>query len=112
MKIHSVWDEAAIQSSRIWSVSEWAEELDRKSAKEIKAIVKGTPQDWLEDNAIEIMVDKLNEYNYDCVFCNFYMNTVSLHLLNDKKKDEEQIDELNNETNDENASTDDKLWSC
>ena len=29
--------------------------------------------DWLEDNAIEIMVDKLNEYDYDCVFCNFYM---------------------------------------
>jgi hypothetical protein len=56
MKIHTVWDEAAIQSSRIWSVSEWAEELDRKSAKEIKAIVKGTPQDWLEDNARRCVV--------------------------------------------------------
>ena len=51
IKIHTVWDETAIQSSRIWSVSEWAEELDRKSANEIKAIVAGTPVDWLEDNA-------------------------------------------------------------
>lgn len=56
MKIHTVWDEAAIQSSRIWSVSEWAEELDRKSAKEIKTIVAGTPQDWPEDNARRCIV--------------------------------------------------------
>jgi hypothetical protein len=56
MKIHTVWDEAAIQSSRIWSVGEWSEELDRKSAKEIKAIVAGTPRDWLEDNARRCIV--------------------------------------------------------
>lgn len=56
IKIHTVWDESVIQSSRIWSVSEWAEELDRKSAKEIKAIVKGTPEDWLEDNARRCVV--------------------------------------------------------
>jgi hypothetical protein len=56
IKIHTVWDETAIQSSRIWSVSEWAEELDRKSAKEIKAIVAGTPEEWLEDNARRCLV--------------------------------------------------------
>ena len=56
MKIHTVWDEAAIQSSRIWSVGEWAEELDRKSAKEIKAMAAGTPRDWLEDNARRCVV--------------------------------------------------------
>jgi hypothetical protein len=33
------------------SVSEYAQELDRKSAKEKKAMVAGTPVDWLEDNA-------------------------------------------------------------
>ena len=49
--------------------------------------------DWLEDNAIEIMVDKLNEYDYDCVFCNFYMNT---------KKDKKVRDFL-----DENYKNDD-----
>ena len=40
-KIHTVWDEAAIQAVRIWSLSEWVEELDRKSCKEIKAIADG-----------------------------------------------------------------------
>lgn len=56
MTIHSVWDFAAIQATRIWSVSEWAEELDRKSAKEVKAIVAGTPVDWLEENARRCLV--------------------------------------------------------
>lgn len=56
MKIHTVWDEAAIQSSRIWSVSEWAEELDRLSAKERKAVAAGTPVDWLHDNARRCIV--------------------------------------------------------
>ena len=54
--IHSVWDFYAIQSCRIWSVSEYAEELDRLSRKEIKEIVKGTPQDWLEGNAERCLV--------------------------------------------------------
>jgi hypothetical protein len=50
-KVHSVWDQYAIQATRIMSVSEYAQELDRKSAKEKKAMVAGTPVDWLEDNA-------------------------------------------------------------
>jgi hypothetical protein len=56
MKIHTVWDEAAIQSSRIWSVSEWAEELDRLSSKEKAAVTAGAPVDWLEDNARRCVV--------------------------------------------------------
>ena len=53
---HSVWDYAVIQSSRIWSVTEYAEELDRKSKKEISAIMTGTPEQWLHDNAKRCMV--------------------------------------------------------
>ena len=37
-------------------MSEWAEELDRKSPREIRSIVAGTPQDWLEDNARRCLV--------------------------------------------------------
>lgn len=51
IKIHTVWDEAAIQATRIWGLSDWAWELDRVSAKEVKKIVKGTPQYWLEESA-------------------------------------------------------------
>ena len=54
--IHAVWDFRVIQSSRIWSVSDYAHELDRLSGKEIREIVKGTPQDWLEDNAERCLV--------------------------------------------------------
>ena len=50
-KIHTVWDMYAIQATRIWSVSEYAQELDRKSPKEMKEMVAGTPVDWFEDNA-------------------------------------------------------------
>lgn len=50
-KMHTVWDQYAIQSCRIWSVSEYAQELDRKTKKEIKAITAGDFRDWTYDNA-------------------------------------------------------------
>jgi hypothetical protein len=37
-------------------VTEYAEELDRKSKKEISAIMTGTPEQWLHDNAKRCMV--------------------------------------------------------
>ena len=50
-KIHTVWDQYAIQATRIWSVSEYAAELDRLSRKEIKALTVGTPVEWFEEAA-------------------------------------------------------------
>lgn len=50
-RIHDVWDYYAIQSCRIFSSTEYAEELDRLSSREKKAIVEGTYLDWLGDNA-------------------------------------------------------------
>lgn len=55
-KVHTVWDQYAIQSCRIWSVSEYAEELDRLSRKEIKTITSGTFEDWAHENAERCMV--------------------------------------------------------
>lgn len=49
--MHSVWDYYAIQSCRIFSSSEYAEELDMLSSREKKAIAEGTYTDWLHDNA-------------------------------------------------------------
>ena len=37
---------------RIWSVSEWADELDRLPKAERQAVAAGTPRDWLHDNAV------------------------------------------------------------
>ena len=50
--IHSVWDNEVITTARIWSVSEWADELDRVRKSEKRAIAAGTPRDWLHDNAV------------------------------------------------------------
>lgn len=50
--IHSVWDNEVITTARIWSVSEWADELDRVRKSEKRAIAAGAPRDWLHDNAV------------------------------------------------------------
>ena len=55
-KVHVVWDQYAIQSCRIWSVSEYAAELDRLSKKEIKTIVSGSLEDWAHDNAERCLI--------------------------------------------------------
>ena len=49
---HSVWDNEIITVSRIWSVSEWADELDRLPKSDKQAIAAGTPRDWLHDAAV------------------------------------------------------------
>ena len=49
--VHHVWDNEAIDLTRIWSVSEWADELDRCTAAEQAALAAGTPREWLHDAA-------------------------------------------------------------
>lgn len=44
--VHSVWDNEIITTTRIWSVTEWADELDRVPKSEKQAIAAGTPRDW------------------------------------------------------------------
>ena len=50
--VHHVWDNEIITVSRIWSVSEWADELDRLPKSDKQAIAAGTPRDWLHDAAV------------------------------------------------------------
>ena len=50
--VHSVWDNEIITTTRIWSVTEWADELDRASKREKAAVQAGTPRDWLHDSAV------------------------------------------------------------
>lgn len=56
INFHSIWDFAVIQSSRIWSVGDYAAELDRLSKKEKKAIMAGTPEEWLSESAERCVV--------------------------------------------------------
>lgn len=56
VNIHPVWDGLAIQSCRIWSPCEYAQELDRLPRKEIKKITAGTPEQWLRDSAERCLI--------------------------------------------------------
>lgn len=44
--LHAVWDTDLIESAHNWSCTEWVEEIDRCSRKEIAEIVQGTPEQW------------------------------------------------------------------
>lgn len=49
--VHHVWDNEVIRRMRIWSVSEWAAELDRLPKREQRAVAAGSPREWLEESA-------------------------------------------------------------
>lgn len=51
-KLHSVWDSEIVESAHRWSYSEWQFQVDRASKKEQKAIVQGTPNDWIEETVV------------------------------------------------------------
>ena len=48
---HTVWDSAVIRATRIFSSTEWAEEIDLLDRKQAREIIAGTPRDWLHDSA-------------------------------------------------------------
>lgn len=57
ISVHGVWDYYAIRSTRIYSSTEWAEELERPMRrKDAKIIGAGTPRDWMHDNAVRCEV--------------------------------------------------------
>lgn len=51
-KLHSVWDSEIVESAHRWSYSEWQFQVDRASKKEQKAIIQGTPNDWIEETVV------------------------------------------------------------
>ena len=59
LSIHLVWDNGVIEVTRVWSVSEWAGELDRCTAEQKAEMSAGTPRDWVHDAArcCEIKLD-------------------------------------------------------
>lgn len=68
--VHKVWDEQIIWQTRIWSSTEWADQLDRCTKHEREAIGAGTPRDWLADSA-------------ECCYCQFEMAKPNAELGQD-----------------------------
>ena len=49
-KLHSVWDSEIVESAHRWSHTEWAVQIDRLRPKAKRAIMLGTPNDWIEES--------------------------------------------------------------
>ena len=47
--LHSVWDSKIVESAHSWSYTEWQRQIDRLNRKQSRAIVQGTPNDWIEE---------------------------------------------------------------
>ena len=47
--LHAVWDEDVVDYAHHWTYTEWAEQIDRTSKKERKAIEQGTFDDWARE---------------------------------------------------------------
>ena len=66
--LHSVWDSKIVESARKWHYTEWTEQLDRKTRKFKKEVMKGNYEEWFNqtvDNAAAIYdyVEGLNQDN-------------------------------------------------
>lgn len=50
--LHKLWDVQLVDNCHSWSRTEWADELDRCSKKEIAAIVAGSVDDWAKESCL------------------------------------------------------------
>ena len=51
-KLHTVWDSEIVESAHRWSYSEWQEQVDRATPKQVQAYMQGTPNDWIEETVL------------------------------------------------------------
>jgi hypothetical protein len=51
-KLHSVWDSEIVESAHRWSHTEWWYQVDRVSKRDKKAMMQGTPNDWIEETVV------------------------------------------------------------
>ena len=71
-KLHSVWDSEIVESAHRWGYSEWQEQVDRATPKQVKAMEQGTPNDWIEEtvvlaNKVYESAAKTSNMSYDYV---------------------------------------------
>lgn len=70
--LHALWDTAIIESSRPWSYTEWADNLDILSKAEKQKLAEGTPVIWFMetvDNASKIYngTPENGDFSYDYI---------------------------------------------
>ena len=50
---HSVWDSGIISAQHKWHFVEWQQQLDRRTKKQKREIMAGTPRDWFHQTAVD-----------------------------------------------------------
>ena len=55
-EFHSFWDSGVLDLNHRWGYVEYRHQLDRLTKKQIRAVVAGTPRDWLEESARDCRV--------------------------------------------------------
>lgn len=74
--LHSLWDTALIESLRKWSYTEWQQNIDIASEKEIAEMAKGSVMDWFNQTVnlgktIYLNVEEDGNYSYDYMLENY-----------------------------------------
>lgn len=83
-KLHSVWDSEIVESAHRWSYSEWQFQVDRASKKEQKAIVQGTPNDWIEETVVlanDIYEESTTQQNLSYDYVAIYAPVIEQQFL-------------------------------
>lgn len=83
-KLHSVWDSEIVESAHRWSYSEWQFQVDRASKKAQKAIVQGTPNDWIEETVVlanDIYEESTTQQNLSYDYVAIYAPVIEQQFL-------------------------------
>ena len=83
-KLHSVWDSEIIESAHRWSHTEWQEQIDRINKKQKRAIMQGTPNDWIEECVVlasDVYARSTTGENLSYDYVAYYSPIVEAQLL-------------------------------
>ena len=83
-KLHSVWDSEIVESAHRWGYSEWQEQVDRATPKQVQAYMQGTPNDWIEETVViasDIYTNSTNGANLSYDYVAMYTPIIEQQLL-------------------------------
>lgn len=82
--LHSLWDSDIVESAHRWSYTEWQQQIDRATRKDVKRYAEGTPDDWIEETstlAKDIYSRTPSGANLSYDYVNHYTPTIEDQLL-------------------------------
>lgn len=83
-KLHSVWDSEIVESAHKWSYGEWCDQIDRLTPKQLRTMVQGTPNTWVEESvalAADVYARSTTGENLSYDYVAYYAPVVEQQLL-------------------------------